>query len=142
MAHTNTQRFTLETPKGKTSFLRASLALFASFIALYKFFTIQYKVSTNLRNPNSNIGIRKPWTKKPNTMDCKTAYHNTAKNDPNFFFEGSVSNPWIRIADNGFGANALKTNRGGPSGLPPFSAGASRVGLVELGLRLHAKNIT
>ena len=51
-------------------------------------FTIQYKVSTNLQNPNSNIDIRKPWTEKPNTMDCKTAYHNTAKNDPNFFFRG------------------------------------------------------
>ena len=87
-SHTNTQRFTLETPKGITSFLRVSLALFVSFIALYKMFKIQYKVSTNLRNPNSNTGIRKPWTKKPNTMDCKTAYHNTAKNGPKFFLRG------------------------------------------------------
>ena len=58
---------TLETLKGKTSFLRASLALFVSFIALYKMFTIQYKVSTNLRNPNSKTGIRKPWAEKPIT---------------------------------------------------------------------------
>ena len=134
----------LETPKGKTSFLRASLALFVSFIALYKMFTIQYKVSTNLQNPNSNTGIRKPWTEKPNTMDCKTAYHNTAKNDPIFFlFSRALPlNPRIHIADNGFGANALKTDRGGPSGLPPSGAGASHVELVELGVKLHAKNIT
>ena len=78
----------LEALKGKTSFLRASLALFVSFIALYKMFIIQYKVSTNLRNPNSNTGIRKPWIEKPNTMDCKTAYHNTVKNDPKNFFWG------------------------------------------------------
>ena len=64
---------TLVTLKGKINFLRASLALFVSFIALYKMFTIQYKVSTNLRNPNSKTGIRKPWAEKPNTMDCKTA---------------------------------------------------------------------
>jgi hypothetical protein len=76
-----THKFTLETPKGKTSFLRVSLALFVSFIALYKMFTIQYKVSTNLQNPNFNTGIRKPWTEKPNSMEYKTAYHNTAKND-------------------------------------------------------------
>ena len=63
-------------PKGKKpTFLELHLALFVSFIALYKMFTIQYKVSTNLQNPNSNIGIRKPWTKKPNTMDCKTTHH-------------------------------------------------------------------
>ena len=54
----------LETLKGKTNFLRASLALFVSFIALYKMFIIQYKVSTNLRNPNSNTGIRMSWTAK------------------------------------------------------------------------------
>ena len=70
------------TPKGKTNFLRASLALFVSFIALYKMFTIQYKASNNLRNPNSNTEIRKPWTEKPNTMDCKAAHHNTTKNSP------------------------------------------------------------
>ena len=108
-------------------------------------FTIQYKVSTNLRNPNSNTGIRKPWTEKPNTMDCKTAYHNTAKNDPKKFSGAPPQNPQIRIADNGFGANAPKTNRGGPSGLPPSSApgaGALCMGLVELGVKLHAKNIT
>ena len=106
-------------------------------------FTIQYKVSTNLRNPNSNTGIRKPWTEKPNTMDRKTAYHNTAKNGPKKIFSGAPpSYPQICVANNGFGANALKTDRGGPSGLPPSGAGASRVGLVELGVKLHAKNIT
>ena len=108
---------TLETSKEKTSFLRTSLALFVSFIALYKMFKIQYKVSTNLRNPNSNTGIRKPWTKKPNTMDCKTAYHNTTKND-----------------------------KGGPSGLPPCDPPPAQVHcayrLVELGVKLHAKSIT
>ena len=97
-------KITLETPKGKTSFLRASLALFVSFIALYKMFTIQYKVSTNLQNPNSNTQIRKPWTEKPNTMDCKTAYHNTAKNDPKFFFRGLCprtprSTLWITVLE-------------------------------------------
>ena len=66
--------------KGKTNFLRASLALFVSFIALYKMFTIQYKVSTNLQNLNSKTRIRKPWAEKPNTMDYKTAHHNTVKN--------------------------------------------------------------
>jgi len=106
-------------------------------------FTIQYKVSTNLRNPNSNTGIRKPWTEKPNTMDCKTAYHNTAKNDPKKKNSGAPPpNPWIHIADNNFGANAPKIDKGGPSRLPPFGASASRVGLVELGVKLHAKNIT
>ena len=52
-------------PKGKKpAFLELRLALFVSFIALYKMFTIQYKVSTNLGNPNSNSEIRMPWTAK------------------------------------------------------------------------------
>ena len=52
-------------PEGKKlAFLELRLALFVSFIALYKLFTIQYKVSTNLRNPNSNTRIRIPWTAK------------------------------------------------------------------------------
>ena len=89
-------------------------------------FTIQYKVSANLRNPNSNTGIRKPWTEKPNTMDCKTAYHNTAKNNPKNFFGALPPNPQIRIADNGFRANAQKTDRGGPSRLPPCDSPPAR----------------
>ena len=44
--------------------------------------------------------------------------------------------------DNGFGANAPKTDKGGPSGLPPSDAGASHMELVELGVKLNAKNIT
>ena len=113
---------TLETLKGKTSFLRASLALFVSFIALYKMFTIQYKVSTNLQNPNSKTRIRKPWAEKPNTMDCKTA-----KNNPIFFLGGSTLEPTNLRCRYGFGANAPKTDRGGHSGLPPSDASASRV---------------
>ena len=62
-------------------------------------FTIQYKVSTNLRNPNSKIGIRKPWAKKPNTMDCKTANHTIAKNNPKFFSGALPSNPQIHVVD-------------------------------------------
>ena len=84
-------------------------------------FTIQYKVSTNLRNPNSNTGIRKSWTEKPNTMDRKTAYNNTAKNGPkkNFFSGAPPPNHQIRVADNGFRANARKTDRGALAGYPP-----------------------
>ena len=55
----------LGNPEGKKpAFLELHLALFVSFIALYKMFTIQYKVSANLRNPNSNSGIRMPWISK------------------------------------------------------------------------------
>ena len=81
-------------------------------------FTIQYKVSTNLRNPNSNTRIRKPWTEKPNTMDYKTAYHNTAKNNPNFFvFGGSApgSALWITVFELTLG----KPIRGALAGYPP-----------------------
>ena len=52
-------------PEGKKlAFLELCLALFVSVIALYKMFKIQYKVSTNLQNTNSNSGIRMPWTTK------------------------------------------------------------------------------
>ena len=88
-----------ENPEGKTDFLRASLALFVSFIALYKMFTIQYKVSTNLQNPNSNTGIRKPWAEKPNTMDCKTTHHNTTKNNQKKKLGALPPNPQIHVVD-------------------------------------------
>ena len=84
-------------------------------------FAIQYKVSTNLRNPNSNTGIRKPWTEKPNTMDCKTVYHNNAKNDTIYFLGAPPSNPQIHVVDNSFGANSPKTNRGALAGYPPVT---------------------
>ena len=64
------------------------------------------------------------------------------KSNPKKILGPLPPNPWIRVADNGFGANTLKTNRGGPSGLPPSGVGAQRVRLVELGVKLHAKNIT
>ena len=52
-------------PEGKKpAFLELRLALFVSFIALYKMFTIQSKISTNLRNPHPNSGIRMPWIAK------------------------------------------------------------------------------
>ena len=74
-----------------------------------------------------------PWTAKPLTIIPPKM---TQKN----FLGALPPNPQIRVADNSFGANALKTDRGVPSGLPPSST--SRMGLVELGLKLHAKNIT
>ena len=74
-------------------------------------------------------------------MDCKTAYHNIVKNDPKKFSGAPPPNPRICVADNGFGANALKTDRGDPSGLPPSDAGTSHMRLVELEVKLHAKNI-
>ena len=46
-------------PKGKIQ-LRAFTALLVSFIALYRMFTIQYKVFTNLRNHSSKTRISKP----------------------------------------------------------------------------------
>ena len=46
MAFTQYTEITLETPKGKTNFYNFT-TLFVSFIALYRMFTIQYKVFTN-----------------------------------------------------------------------------------------------
>ena len=106
-------------PKGKTIFLRASLALFVSFIALYKMFTIQYKVSTNLWNPNSNTGIRKPWPKNPIPWIAKLLIIISAKITKKKKFGGRALEPLDPRCGYGFGANALKTDRGVPSRLPP-----------------------
>ena len=85
-------------------------------------FTIQYKVSTNLRNPNSNTGIRKPWTEKPNTMDRKTAYHNTAKNGPNFFFRGlHPQTPRSALRITVFELTLGKPTGGALAGYPPVT---------------------
>ena len=61
----NTYIFTLETPKGKTNLTWSFITLFISFIVLFQPFKIQYKVFSNLRNPNSQTGIRLEWAKKP-----------------------------------------------------------------------------
>ena len=85
-------------------------------------FTIQYKVSTNLRNPNSNTEIRKRWTEKPNTMDCKTAYHNTAKNGPKKIFRGlrpRTLGSTLRIMV--FKLTLGKPTRGTLAGYPPVT---------------------
>jgi hypothetical protein len=60
----NTQRLPWKPRSEKPSF-RASPLSFVSFIALYRMFTIQYKVFTDLRNPNYKFKIIKPWAKKP-----------------------------------------------------------------------------
>ena len=85
-------------------------------------FTIQYKVSTNLRNPNSNTRIRKPWTEKPNTMDCKTAYHNTAKNGPKKNFEGPCPRtPRSALRITVFELTLGKSTGGALAGYPPVN---------------------
>jgi hypothetical protein len=132
----------METPKGKTSILRASLALFVSFIALYKMFRIQYKLSTNLLNSNSNTRIRKPWAEKPNTMDCETAHHNTAKNNPKKKLGNPPLNPRIRIADMVLVLTHQKPTGEGLEGYPPPTQAHRACTLVKLGVKLHAKNIT
>ena len=85
-----------------------------SFIALYKMFTIQYKVSTNLRNPNSNSEIRMPWTAKQLITEKVKKW----KSSPKHFSRALLPNPPIRIVDNGFGANAPKSTEGSLVGYP------------------------
>ena len=118
---------TLETPKGKTIFLRASFALFVSFIELYKMFSIKYKVSTNLVNPNSKTKIRKPWAKKPIPWAAKLLIGIPQKTSQFFFFGGSTPEPPYPRCRYGFGANTQKTDRGGPNDLPPSSTSASHM---------------
>ena len=128
-------------PEGKKpAFLELHLALFVLFITLYKMFTIQSKVSTNLQNPNSNSKIRMPWTAKP----LITEKAKKRKSNPKKFSGALPTNPQIRIAGNGFRANARKLTRGALTGYPPMTPlwRAQRVELVKLGLKLHAKNIT
>ena len=110
-------------PEGKKpAFLELHLALFVSFIALYKIFTIQYKISTNLQNPNSNSKIRNPWAEKPNTMDRKTAYHNTAKNDPKNFFRGlRPRTPKSALRITVFELTLGKPTGGALAGYPPVT---------------------
>ena len=62
----------------------------------------------------------------------QTAYHNTVKNDQKKKNSGALPpNPWIHIADNGFGAIAPKTDRGVPSGLPPCDPPLARSAQVH-----------
>ena len=79
-----------------------------------------------------------PWTAK----QLITEKMKKRKSNPKKISGALPPNPQIRVADNSFGANAPKTDSGGPSELPPSGASALRVGLVELEVKLHAKNIT
>ena len=130
-------------PEGRKPALE--LHTLSLFLSLHYIKCLQYNIRfqpssetlipiLKLENHESKNPI--PWTAKPLTII-------PPKTTQNFFFSGAPPpNPQIHVADNGFRANAWKTDRGGPSELPPSGAGASGVGLVELGLRLHAKNIT
>ena len=131
---------TLETLKGKISFLRASLTLFVSFIALKCLqYNIRFQPTSETIIPIlelechglQNTSSLKKWKKR--------------KRNPKFFSGVLSPNPRIRVVDNGFQDNAQKPIEGALAGYPPVTppgAGAQRVGLVELGLKLHAKNIT
>ena len=78
-------------------------------------FIIQYKVSTNLQNPNFKSIIRKPWDENP--------YH------------GLKTVCWKTVENNG----------GGLAGYPPPAFPAQpyhAYKLVKVKVKLHAKNIT
>ena len=108
-------------PEGKNQ-LSWSFTRSLFFLSLHYIKCLQYNIRFQRTSEtlNSNIRIRKPLTEKPNTMDYKTAYHNTTKNNSKKKnSKAPHPNPRICVADNGFGANALKIDKGGPSGLPP-----------------------
>ena len=118
--------------------------VFVSFISLYRMFTIQYKVFTNLLNVNSKTRIRKPWAKK-----CLSENHpleNRQKQPKIKTIGGSISNRcWfapisphrIHIVDMVLDSNKPKPTRGALAGYPP----SVQVHRTYTLVKLHAKNV-
>ena len=97
-------------------------------------FAIQYQVFTNLENPNSKYGIRKPWDE-----NCSAENHQKiVENNPPKKSGDPPPNFQIHVADTIFSANTLKLIGGSLAGYSPPTQVHRACRLVKL----HANNIT
>ena len=85
-------------------------------------FTIQYNVFTNLQNPNSNYGIRKPWAKNPN-HGLKSVSRNTVENNKKKFSVSTFESPNPHY-EYGFDDNPPKMTTGALAGYPHVTSQA------------------
>ena len=119
------------------------LSLFLSFHYI-KFLQYNIRFLPTSETPNSKSIIRKPWSKNPN-HGLNTIHLKSVKKTQFFYRGGSALKLWNLCCGYGFGSNSPKLIGGSQVGYPPLARPlqAHRVcRLVNLGVKLHAKNIT
>ena len=121
--HSHTLQIDLPWKPQKEKPNQSFIVLFVSFIALFQLFTIEYKVLSNLQNPNFNRGIRKPWAKngKKTTQFCLRCCH-----EPRDF------RPISSHCESTLYMHSI----------PPISCAGTLHVVNQLKIKIHAQNIT